>query len=79
MWRVCLRAPSLGSSPHRTEIITLFPSLVFRRGSAIFVPLRGTFVPSLTYKSWGWRSTAWGLASEIGLRLENLQFFGLRD
>ena len=43
----------------------------FRRGSAIFLPLWGTYVPSLTYQSCGWSSIAWGPASELGPCPEN--------
>ena len=52
---------------------------VFRRGSAIFSPLRDTDVPSLTYQSCGWSNKAWGLASELGPWPEILQFSGQRD
>ena len=47
-----------------TEAHPLSPPRLFRRGSAIFLPLRGTCMPTLTYKSCGWNSKAWGPASE---------------
>ena len=48
------------------------------RGSAIFVLLRGTSVPTLTYQSCGWSSRARGPASEQGQGPKTASFLDCR-
>ncbi len=61
-----------------SKLLRVLPAPSLAR-SAIFVPLRGTFVPTLTYQSGVWCPSMGACSSELGLRPENLQFSGLQD